>query len=267
MKKLRVLPIYTIHDTDFIVDVDRQVLREAQRPSNELSFTNDMKDMGDHYLLFYDLIEKTCYPAVHNPLTRQWVKVPPLVELDPVGMAEKYNLSIAQLKGKTDFEVIVDQDALDQRAEGVLPRIDIAGEEFIIDLRLQELRHAKNLHPVISLKSFDLTSDGWKYEAFYHPVMKQVVEIDPKLTEFPDSVVRIRIPNEIGLDPVATARSYGMEERELLRRYPFQKELKAEIIPLSQTHIPALIRRNREQLQREHREITRQIKPKHRPRI
>ena len=91
--------------------------------------------------------------------------------------------------------------------------------------------------------------------------------IDPKLTEFPQGVIQIKLPNEIGLDPVATARKYGMNERELLRRYPIQKELKAEVIPLSETGIPRLIRQNKEQLQREHEENMRKARPRQRPRL
>jgi hypothetical protein len=120
---------------------------------------------------------------------------------------------------------------------------------------------------VLSLKSFELRPDGRTYEAYYHPVIKQVVQIDPGLTEFPDGVVKIQIPNEIGLDPVAAARAYRINERELLRRYPIQKNLKAEVIALSETHIPALIQRNREQLRKAHEEITRRIRPKQRPRF
>ncbi|MDN5287462.1 MAG: hypothetical protein JWR38_3736 [Mucilaginibacter sp.] len=266
MNKLKPLPIFTIKERDFLVDINQQVLREVERPANEISFVDDMKDLGTHYVLCYDVERGVKYREAdqHYSSSETWINVPLMIELDPEGMAAKYGLTTDQLKGKTDFEVIVDQDALEQRLAGVLPRIHIAGEVFIIDLRLHELRHAKNFHLVLSLKSFDLTPDRWKYEAYYHPYIKQVVEIDPKLTELPDSVVRIRLPNEVGLDPVGTARRYGMEESALLRRYPIQKELKAEIISLSETDLPALIQRNREQLRREHQEITRQMKPKQR---
>lgn len=267
MNKLRILPVYQLHDTDFLVDVDKQALREAQRPDNELSFVNDMKDMGSHYLLNYDIVEKTPTPAVLDPLTWLPFHIPPLVQLDPEGMSEKYGVPVDQLAGKTDFEVIVDQAALAKREQGILPQIDIAGEKFIIDLRLEELRHAEFFFPVLSLKSFDLTEDGWHYLAFYEPIMKQVVNIDPGLTEFPNGIIHIKLPNEIGLDPVDTARKYGMDERELLRRHPIQKELKAEIIPLSETNIPRLIQQNKEKLRRDHEENMRKARPRQRPRF
>ncbi|MDB4921841.1 hypothetical protein [Mucilaginibacter sp.] len=267
MKKLRPVPLFTIEGTSFLVDIEKQVLRQTNDHANEISFINDMQDHGAFYRLLYDPDELRAAKDLFDQNRVKVIDVPQMTDLDREGMAARYGLPPELVMGKSDFELIVDQEALDLRLKGALPRIDIAGEGFIIDLRLQELRHAKNFHPVISLKSFGLSGDGSKYEAFYHPLLKQVVKIDPKLTEFPGSVVRIQIPNGTGLDPVAAARQYGMEERELLRRYPIQKELKAAVIPLSETHIPALIRRNREQLRREHQEIVRQMKPKNRPRF
>jgi hypothetical protein len=92
--------------------------------------------------------------------------------------------------------------------------------------------------------------------------MKQLVPLDPKLTELPDSIVKIRIPNEIGLDPVAAAGMYHIDERTLLRKHPIQKGMEAEVIPLSETYLPSLVRQNREALQREHRENAKKIRPR-----
>ncbi|MEN0057074.1 MAG: hypothetical protein AAGC65_25570, partial [Mucilaginibacter sp.] len=211
MNKLKEPVIYRFEQTSFAVDIDKQVLRQTDHPKNEISFINQMSDMGDHYLLAWDARIKN---AGTEPDHTEPVIIPPLIALDPEGMAKKYGLTVEQLKGKTDFEVIVDPYALEARRAGILPTIDIAGEKFIVDLRLLELRHAEYFFPVLSLKSFELTNDGWNYEAFYEPIMKQVVDLDPGLTEFPDGIIRVKIPNEIGLDPVATAQSYGMDERE-----------------------------------------------------
>jgi hypothetical protein len=267
MNKLRNPVIFEIEGTSFEVDIDKQVLRQTNDQTNEISFIQDMQDQGAFYKLLYDLDE---HNAAHDLFGQNRVKlitVPQMTDLDREGMSLKYGLPPELVMGKSDFELIVDQKLLDQRLNGVLPQIDLAGEMFIIDLHLQELRHAANFHPVISLKSFELTNDGWHYEAYYHPVMKQVVELDPRLLELPEGVIKLKIPNEIGLDPIATARAYGMDERELLRRYPIQKDLKAEVIPLSETHIPALIRRNKEILREEHRENAQRAKPGQRPKL
>ncbi|MEO3404987.1 hypothetical protein AAFN85_13860 [Mucilaginibacter sp. CAU 1740] len=262
MNKLREPVIYSFDQISYVVDIENQVLRQTDAPEKEISFINQMTDFGDHYLLAWD--EQNKIPATDPEKAEPYI-IPPLIELDPEGMAARYGLSPEQLAGRTDFDVMVDQEALKARQNGTLPQIDIAGEKFIVDLRLQELRHAEYFFPVISLKSLEITDDGWHYEAFYEPIMKQVVQLDPKLTEFPNGIIKIRLPNEIGLDPVGTARIYGMAERDLLRRYPIQKELKAEVIPLSETYVPRLIRENREQLQREHEQITRRMRPGKRP--
>ena len=267
MNKPKEPVIYTIEGTAFTVDIDNQVLRQSDNPANEISFIRDMIDQAANYRLFYDPSRKNLPRFGYDPATMKEIIIPKLAELDPEGMAAKYRLKPEGLKGKTDFEIIVNQELLELRQTGALPKIDIAGEEFIVDLRLQELRHARSFHPVLSLNSFELTNDGWHYQGYYHPVIRQLVPIDPKLTELPDSVVKIKIPNEIGLDPVGAARIYNMNERELLRRHPIQKDLKAEVIPLSETQLPSLIRQNREQLQREHRENAQKIKPKFRPKF
>lgn len=259
--------IFEIEGTSFEVDIAKQVLRQTDDPANEISFIRDMQDHGTFYRILYDLDEKRAAEDLFDQRRVKVIDVPQLAALDPEGMAAKYGLTPEQLKDKSDFELLVDQEALKQRQQGVLPLIDIAGENFVVDLKLQELRHAQYFFPVISLRSFELTNDGWHYEAYYHPVIKQVVELDPRLLEFPDGVIRIKIPNELGLDPVATAREYGIDEREVLHRHPIQKDLKAELIPLSETNVPVLIQRNREALRQEHAEIARRIKPKHRPKF
>jgi hypothetical protein len=265
MKKLRPVPIFTIEGTSFVVDINKQVLRQTNDQENEISFINHMQDHGTFYRLLYDQDEKRAAEDLFDQNRVKVIDIPQLTELDPEGMALKYQIPPEQLRGKSDFDVMVDQDALLRRQQGILPQIDIAGEAFTIDLRLQELRNTQYFFPVISLKSFALIDDGSGYEAFYHPVIKQIVEIDPKLTEFPEGVIKIQIPNELGLDPVATARKYGIEEREVLRRYPIHKALKAAVIPLSETNIPGLIQRNREQLRQEHEQMARRIRSKRRP--
>jgi hypothetical protein len=266
MNKLKVRPVYKIADTHFIVDIDKQVLREFQRPENEISFINHMADHQTYYELRYD--PRINSVAQENMPDSQvnLIRVPQLTTLAPEQMAAKYGCNMEQLKGKPDFEVMVDLEALAMRRQGLLPKIDIHGEHFIVDLRMEELRHAMNFFPILSLKSFELAHDGGHFEAYYHPVTKQIVELDPKILELPDYVVKIIIPAEIGLDPVSAARIYGIDERELLRRYPIQKDLKAEIIQLSETGVPALIQRNRQALQEDQQNMQ-QIKPRHRPKF
>jgi hypothetical protein len=224
-----------------------------------------MKDHCTHYTLLYnahplDQQDKTM--AFYEYEDWAHIKIPQLIELDPEGMAAKYGYTAKELTGKTDFEVMVNQEAYNLRNLGVLPKIGIADDLFIADLRLHQLRHAQQPEIVLRLKDFDLSSDGLAYFAFYHPATRQLRELDPKLTEFPDGVVKIQLPGEVELDPVFFARQYQINERDLLRRYPIQKETKAKVIPLSETGVPAMIQRNREDLQQQHRENAKRMKPR-----
>jgi hypothetical protein len=264
MNKLEQRAIFMIEGTSFLVDLDKQVLRQTNNAANQISFIDDMQDRIDHYLLIYDTSLKNCPGDVVNPHDIRSVEVPQMTSLDPEGMAERYGLTINQLKGKTDFDVMNDSEALALRKKGALPQIVIDGEKFIIDLNLHELRHAENFSPVISLSSFHVAADEQHYQAYFDCLLKQPVQIDEKLTEFPQHVVQLKIPNAVRLDPVGFARRYGWEERMVLRRYPVQKNLKAEIIPLSETNVPALIQRNREVLRLEHAENMRRAKPRFR---
>jgi len=252
MNKFRQPPIVTIEGTSFLVDINRQVLRQTNDAENEISFIDHMQDLGTYYLLRYNADKKQ--PAFDGEDTKvvKLVIIPPLAQLDPQGMSEKYGLPVDELNNKTDFEIIVDQRALLLRHQGILPQIDLAGELFIVDLRLNELRHAQNFHPVISLKSFDFNQSGQYFEGYYHTALKQVVSVDPGLTELPPNLVKLRLPNALGLDPVGVASATGLDERRLLRRFPVVARLKAQVIPISETGLPALVQRNRQQLQDEH---------------
>jgi hypothetical protein len=259
MKKLRRLPTYKVGNIHFFVDVDKLELRQTDNPANTISFL-EMEDWGTHYRLFYDNISKGYSPATHPFVTE--VEVPPLVELDLAGMSLKYGISEDQIKGKTDFEVMVDQELLAMRRQGHLPKISVCGEGFFIDVRLHQLRHAEDFFPQINLKALDLSENGETYCGFYHPLIRQTVAIDPELTELPGGVVMIEIPNELQLDPVGAARLYGLDEKDILRRYPLKKLTEAKVIPLSATGLPSLAESNR-QLQQQQRQQKTRVRPRY----
>jgi hypothetical protein len=264
------IPSITIGGTAFDVDIDRQVLIERANPESTISFIDHMEDKGTHYDLVYDLERKRVYDKTSGFYeSEDWiaVRVPKLIELDPEGMAQKYGYTREQLKGKTDFEVIVDQELLAKRLQGALPTIDICGTLFYIDVRLQELRGVDEHWSRIDLKTLGISTENGRYQAFYHPDSRQVVDIDPGLTRLPDGVVLVEIPHDLELDPVALARQHDLAQNALLRQYPIQKELKAEVIPLSGTMLPALVRRNLEKLQQQQGQNARPVKPGKRQRL
>jgi len=256
MRTLKEPVIFVIDDTSFEVDVAHQLLRQTNAPHKVISFTRDMQDHGNHYLLIDDQKQGGRQDESNE------IRIPQMTELDPAGMAAAYARPLDEIIGRSDFEVIVDAEQLSKRHQGLLPLIGIAGQSYIVDLRLKELRHLTDPDRTISLRRLDLSQTGDEYLFFYHTGNHAVVELDPKMTEFPDQVVLAKIPTEAGLDPVATAEAYGIDERQLLRRFPPANELKAQLVALADTGVPALISRNREALRKEHQ----QILAKHRPR-
>src|ERR1700712_1489113 len=108
MNKLKEPVIFTIKGTAFLVNIDQQVLRQTDNSANEIFFVREMTDFGSHYRLFYDPAIRNVPHHSYEPATMKEIHVPPLIELDPEGMAAKYGFKTEDLKGKTDFQVMVD---------------------------------------------------------------------------------------------------------------------------------------------------------------
>ena len=139
-----------------------------------------------------------------------------------------------------------DEELLAQRLAGILPRIDIAGQQFIIDWRLKELRDARDASVRIDLHGLPIDETGEQYLFFYNTRLKKADPPDPKMTHLPKDVVLLKIPYEMKLDPVGVAREYGLPDMELLERFPIQRELKVTVIPLDETELVQLVKRNRD---------------------
>jgi hypothetical protein len=266
MKRQRELPLFAIEGTDFVVDVGKHEFREKDHPANRISFFDDISDAGDHYFLLYDRSTKNYPRGGIDPSVIVEVPIPQMAELDPEGMAAKYGLTVDQVKGKTDFEIIVDQELLAERLAGRLPRIGIAGEQYIIDLHLKELRPEDGFGPAMHLLKLELSPDEDRYTCYFDPVFRQVVQVDPEITELPKGLVLLEIPFMSKLDPVGMAEAYGMEPRDVLKRYPIQKELMAKVTPAAESPLAALVQRNR-QRESEREKKRRQQRRRLRPRL
>jgi len=259
------LPVFTIEGTDFLVDVDAQELRQMNQPDNIISFTRDMTDMGTYYLLNYDRLQKN-YPHEKAPkYDMAEIEIPCLAKLDPERMAEKFGYSVAELYGKVDFDLFHNPEAVAERRAGKLPNFWINGNEFEVDVNKHELRPRDGLTAPIPLRLFNFADDGRKYNEYYHLTERRLVNLDLSITALPENIVQIRIPNVLHLDPVGVADRYGIDAHFILRRYPIQKELKAELIPLEQTPLLDLTLYNRQQQVQKQFDLQ-QEKKDHKPR-
>lgn len=96
----RQLPIVDIAGTSFYVDVLRDELRQTDNPVNTIPFGVFDQD-GDGYTFLYDT-ETRSMPESRNEIKElgeryKWVTLPALMELDPEGIALKYDIPLSIL--------------------------------------------------------------------------------------------------------------------------------------------------------------------------
>ena len=132
------------------------------------------------------------------------------------------------------------------RLSGKLPHIDLAGTDFTIDWRLRQLRETEQPWKHISFENLDIGEEG--YLCFYNTQSHEIFIPEEDITEMPENVVVLEIPNELKLDPVALARDLGIDETELLAEHPIQMNLTAKVFPLSESGLPEFIENNRKRL-------------------
>ncbi|HEY0055743.1 MAG TPA: hypothetical protein VGB63_10330, partial [Pedobacter sp.] len=151
------------------------------------------------------------------------------------------------LPGKTDFDIIVDQELLRERLNGKLPVIKIADYDFIVDFPLKELRPNNDFNNSIRLHELYYSIEEEKYKAFFHVPTHSIIDINPAtIKELPKNLVQIEIPFERKLDPIGAAKEYGFDYKDLLIKYPLERNLEAKVIPIEKTNLPYLVKVNNE---------------------
>jgi len=143
-------------------------------------------------------------------------------------------------------KTFINQDLVDLRLQGQLPKIKISDRSFIIDWRLKELRAVDNPGHSISMKHLPLTPDGESYYFFLHEPSLRLVSIGENITRLPKDVVLVEIPNELKLDPIGVAREFGLQDTEMLATFPIQRDLTAKVTPLQDTALADLALKNKE---------------------
>lgn len=92
----RVLPTLEIEGTLFLVDLKKLELRQVDDPFNRISI-GDVGEESGFKVMLYDLRTRNIYPFANSgedlPSTVKIVIVPPLKDLDPVGLARRQGYS------------------------------------------------------------------------------------------------------------------------------------------------------------------------------
>lgn len=242
----RELPTINIEGTDFVVDVSKLELREEACQINTIQF-EEMHNVGDGYTFEYNLKDKNLPSMFGNESIT--VKISEFVILDPIGMANKYNHSVDEIKGKSDLELMVDQQVYDMRAnKGILPSIVIAGHTFYVDIRMDKLRPKDDfLSNGIVFSDIEKYYDDGKrtYTIPYNPKTHEFQEPDYlNLKELPKDLIAVEFPSERLLDRIGWNRKYGLEITNGVVRYGLKLQFKAKNIPWKETFIVDLIKSN-----------------------
>ncbi|KEQ30190.1 hypothetical protein N180_06580 [Pedobacter antarcticus 4BY] len=246
----RELPIINIHGTDFFIDVESLSLKERANENNFIPF-GYMADVPGGYEFEYGLDSRNIH-TIWTDEESVRIKIPELVELDPFGMSQRYQVSMEQLKGKTDFEIMVDQQAFDLRVnKGVLPTIDIAGDLFYVVLDKDRLIPKDDPQSVgIPMPSFIQYDQVLGENVFaYDPKKREIKELDYlKITEIPKNLIAVRLPYSFSLDPVGWNWQNNRDAKTALKTSNLSMHFSSPKIPWEKTDLPDIIKENLEEL-------------------
>ena len=243
----RELPIINIEGTDFRVDVNRFALIEKSNPDNFISVFN-MRDTKNGYEFEYGLSSKNIkIPLFDREIIP--VKIPDMCVLDPIGMAIKHNVPFNEIKGKTDFELMVDQETFDKRVnKGMLPTLDILGYTFFVDIPMGKLRPKDDfLSKGIVFSEIDNYYDMSKrnYTIPYNPQTHAFEKLDfVNIKEIPRDVVAVTFPSERILDRIGWNRKYRFNIIHGLKIAGLKTHFEAKKVSWRQTPLLTIIRDN-----------------------
>lgn len=242
------LPIVDLKGTDFYVDVTRFQLMEKWNSSNVIPFEK-IQDYGDYYIIDYN---KAIKNVREFPDSRD-IEIPmkQFVEIDPEGMARKYNISVEEVKCKTDFDFMVDQKEYDLRVnQGRLPTIDIAGHLFYVDMRMNKLRPKDDfLSKGISFSEIDdhYSEERKAYLIPYDPKKHEFRALDyENITSIPTDLIAVAFPFQKILDPVGWNRQNGWYIKDDLKHIGVKGQFTAKEIDWNHTYIVDIIKDNLE---------------------
>lgn len=236
------LPVWEAAGIPFLVDVFNKVLWDAKAADNYIYF-HEMKDMGDHYAFTLNRDIRNLPTSWTDPCQDVPIRVPQMVSLDAERMARKYNICIEDLPA-SDKALRCDPALLERAQSGVLPEIEIAGEQFRIDMQSREFLKPAPDRARLAMRQMTATGDGLAYEFYYHLPTKCIVTVSESSRVLPADVVQVRIPRDEVLDPIAFARKHKLKVQDFVNEYPIQHMLKAKITPLWKTPLAAIIKKN-----------------------
>ncbi len=243
-----ILPVFKIHGAEFWIDVERMELRDKMYSTNTISVLKDMSENGNGYQFHFKKGERRAVKIVRTgDKDVKLVKIPELVVLDPEGMARKYGLKMDEMAGKTDFDLIVDQQALQQRRAGMLVTVDIAGQIFFVDHRLRELR-PKDDFSAAGIRFDDIevyrADQSGTYIFPYDAVKHELRHVSNEILEIPKGLILVEIQSPEDMDRVGYNRYLGVDELSNLKETGVRMHYVARKVEWEEMGVDKLVQEN-----------------------
>lgn len=249
----RVLPEFEISGTEFLVDLERMELRDKYDFRNTISLKYDISVSDNGYRFKYHLQSRNLPEArqviLEDPEIIE-VEMPELARLDPEGMAKKCGVSLETVKASSDFELLVDQQMLEQRLKGKLVTIDIAGHDFYVDHMARSLRPHDDFSTMgISFdKMYAYSTDsGDQFIIPYNPKTHELEQYANDITEIPSHLILVEIAHPRLMDPVGYNRVHRRNELEGVQLIGVREHFVARLVDWKEIYADRLVARNKQE--------------------
>lgn len=232
----RELPICMVGGVEFKIDVANCRLIERENDKNTISLLDHIaRNKKGYSFVFNPLTKKVMYGKVFSRGAAM-VDLPDMVKLDPIGMSIKYGLTLGEVKAKTDFQLMVDQDAYQKRLAGELPVLDLQGHIYSIDIRSHRLVSKDDIARAdISLYDLNFVNvdNQATYMLGYNTERKDIELVDVyeifSKNEVPDNLVPLTFPVDEYLDPIGFNIEMGNAIDYRLRQRGVKQHFEAKI--------------------------------------
>lgn len=245
------LPIYDIDGMAFSVDVQQLRLIEKANPQNYLPFSEmDQKKSG--YFILFDRERRVITDDYEkgNCLT---VRIPWMTQLDPLGMAEKYNVPFEGISTRTDRDVLCNNPEIDARIKnGQLNIYEIKCHPFYVDFPMGVLRPKDDFSTEgisLDILDYDDFPDMEGTFQFYDEARHEIMDLDwSGWTVLPTGISIIHFPKIMDLNPVGFARKFNNDLFDVLLQVNHQPVMKAREVTVEECGLSKTFEANKSKI-------------------
>ena len=225
--------IIYMNGTPFYVDTELKELKWGERDEEPISLA-DLRDEGQTYSLLLNKNDNSLFTASVEVEEKsdQVIKIviPKLAFEDRFWKDQEAIRSINELSHLQDWNILAVDLPLFNRMHGDCTILDIAGTDFVVNLREKELVKLGDWDVKINLMELSKNEHG-QYVGYYDLKRYQVCSADNTNKD----VVKIIIPEDTKLDPFVVAPGQLGTAMKFLAANPMSSRLSASIIPTNET--------------------------------